>query len=444
MPNFSSNTVSVIDQSSAKVVATVSVGNGPIAVAIAPDGLRAYVVNTSDNSVSSINTATQAVVATINVPNGAGDIVVSPDSSRVYVGGVNGTYYISAIDTSTNKVVASNSLATDISIALAITPNGKTIYSGGGNQIGVIDTATLTLTSTISPVASVSDVRVSPDGTRAYVSSYQDVQVIDTATNAQLADISLGAYTHGLAVSPDGTKVYVAKSNGVVNVIDTASSSVTGKIYVGNPDGLFGVDLSSDGARGYVGDTVVNQVYAFSTSSNTVTQTIPVGQFPAFLRTAHTVAPPHTLTFYLHGNDVPLVAGNYAATQTAPASGPVLYLGLLSSLSWSTDPVMTGTSQTGAAFTLTIPCTVGLALGLNYTLQETDASGGSPTTLATVSEPIAACVGGSHGVTFPVSTLPTFNGQRLKLTISNLLALGFNLQLGSSTYLRVTQFSGTP
>ncbi len=243
-------------------------------------------------------------------------------------------------------------------------------------------------------------------------------------------------------MSPDGAKVYVGQQRGAVSVIDTATDTVTGTINTGGGT-MYGLDLSADGTVGYVSDASNNQVYAFSTSSNTVMNTIAVGTFPAHLRTVNTT-PPHTLTFYLHGNDVPMIDGDYAATQTAPASGTYLYLGLLGRLNWLTDPVMTGASQTGAAFTLTFPCTVGIALGLNYTLQETNASGGSPTTLATVSEPIAACVGGTHSVTFPVSTLPAFSNQRLQLTISNLLALGFNMQMGTNTYLQTTQFGGTP
>ena len=40
--NSHSNTVSVIDTASNTVVATVPVGNGPIAVAITPDGKHEY------------------------------------------------------------------------------------------------------------------------------------------------------------------------------------------------------------------------------------------------------------------------------------------------------------------------------------------------------------------------------------------------------------------
>jgi YVTN family beta-propeller protein len=64
--------VSVIDTASNTVVATVPVGIGSYAIAVTPDGTRAYLANSTDNilngkngTVSVIDTASNAVVATI-------------------------------------------------------------------------------------------------------------------------------------------------------------------------------------------------------------------------------------------------------------------------------------------------------------------------------------------------------------------------------------------
>jgi YVTN family beta-propeller protein len=73
--------VSVIDTASNKVVATIPVGLGPIGVAITPDCSHssecgdsphpplAYVTIYADNTVSVIDTASNTVVATIPVGN---------------------------------------------------------------------------------------------------------------------------------------------------------------------------------------------------------------------------------------------------------------------------------------------------------------------------------------------------------------------------------------
>jgi YVTN family beta-propeller protein len=49
------------------IIATVSVGSGPLGVALTPDGRRVYVVNRNDDSVSVADTETNSVIATIPV-----------------------------------------------------------------------------------------------------------------------------------------------------------------------------------------------------------------------------------------------------------------------------------------------------------------------------------------------------------------------------------------
>jgi YVTN family beta-propeller protein len=60
-------TVSVIATATNAVSATISVGNGPLGVAVKSDGSKVYVANQFDNTVSVIATASNTVVATIDV-----------------------------------------------------------------------------------------------------------------------------------------------------------------------------------------------------------------------------------------------------------------------------------------------------------------------------------------------------------------------------------------
>jgi YVTN family beta-propeller protein len=85
----------------------ITVGREARAIAITPDGTRAYVLNAQDRTVSVIDIATQQVVG-MPIPVGVGfprDIAISPDGSRAYVplGGGDG---ITVIDTASNQVVA--------------------------------------------------------------------------------------------------------------------------------------------------------------------------------------------------------------------------------------------------------------------------------------------------------------------------------------------------
>src|SRR5918993_1225982 len=61
--------------------------------------------------------------------------------------------------------------------------------------------------------------------TRAYVTNFSDntVSVIDTATNTVTTTVSVGAGPRGVAITPGGAFAYVANLSGTVSVIDTAT-----------------------------------------------------------------------------------------------------------------------------------------------------------------------------------------------------------------------------
>jgi len=115
--NVDDNTVSVINTANSKVVATISVGGFPDAVATTPDGTNAYVTNAFDNNVSVIDTATNKVVATIPVGSSPNCVAITPNGTHRYgdddrrhpplayvTNGADNT--VSVIDTASNTVVA--------------------------------------------------------------------------------------------------------------------------------------------------------------------------------------------------------------------------------------------------------------------------------------------------------------------------------------------------
>jgi YVTN family beta-propeller protein len=70
--------VTVVDTAGRRAVATLAVGAGPHAVAVAPDGVFAYVANTGTNTISVVDLATTAVVKTVQVEQGPSAIAVAP------------------------------------------------------------------------------------------------------------------------------------------------------------------------------------------------------------------------------------------------------------------------------------------------------------------------------------------------------------------------------
>src|ERR1700730_5117395 len=88
------------------------------------------------------------------------------------------------------------------------------ITNAGSNNVSVIDTATNTVTATITVGSVPVGVAISPDGTRVYVTNSQPASatgtasVIDTASNTAIATIPVGLGPNGIAVTPDGNRVY--------------------------------------------------------------------------------------------------------------------------------------------------------------------------------------------------------------------------------------------
>lgn len=104
----SENALAIIDLATEKVD-KVAVGNGPAQVYIEPDNKFAFVANQGteeqpSNTVSKIDMTNKKVVATIETGKGAHGIVVSPDNKYVYVTNMyDGT--VSIIDNGDDKVI---------------------------------------------------------------------------------------------------------------------------------------------------------------------------------------------------------------------------------------------------------------------------------------------------------------------------------------------------
>jgi YVTN family beta-propeller protein len=171
--NFMSNTLSVVDPTAARPIATVTVGQLPLGVAVNPSSTRVYVANSWDGTVSVIDTASNTVVATVPVGTNPTGVAVNATGTRVYVAN-QGT--VSVINTATNAVVATIS-----------TPGLRQIFG----------------------------IAINPAGSRVYLSdtAANVVGVIDATNNTFMGVLAVGLAPMGLAVDPSGTRVYVANQS---------------------------------------------------------------------------------------------------------------------------------------------------------------------------------------------------------------------------------------
>jgi YVTN family beta-propeller protein len=120
--NAGDDSVTPIDLATNTPGPAITVGNGPVGIAVTPDGLTAYVVNGSSNSVTPIDLATNTPGPAITVGNGLSGIAVTPDGSTAYVTNESdGT--VTPIDLATNTPQAEITVGSEPA-GIAITPAG--------------------------------------------------------------------------------------------------------------------------------------------------------------------------------------------------------------------------------------------------------------------------------------------------------------------------------
>jgi YVTN family beta-propeller protein len=95
--------VDVIDASTDKVIATVSVGSIPLEVAVNLDGNEVYVVNEVNNTVSVIDTATNKVNTTVHVGRGPVAVGIGPATKSSSTIESNGTSLLNPINRTGNQ-----------------------------------------------------------------------------------------------------------------------------------------------------------------------------------------------------------------------------------------------------------------------------------------------------------------------------------------------------
>ncbi len=279
------NNVAVINGATGTVTATIPVGKTPEGIAAPADGARVYTANEcagcTSNTVSVIDTGTDKVTATVPLGDtGADAIALTPDGTRAYVANP-GSGSVSVINTSTNKVEAT--VPVPDAVAIAISPSGTVAYvtEFSGNALATINIASNSVGPTILVGTHPSAVAVSPDGSTVYVANQgsDDVSVIDAKTDKVTATYTAGEFPQGIAVTPDGSTLYVANF-GADNVWAIHAASGKREAVVPTGSGPWGVAVDPNGAVAYVANEDSGDVTAIDTATNEVLSTISTGSGP--------------------------------------------------------------------------------------------------------------------------------------------------------------------
>lgn len=263
--------IEVFDPQTNTVLSTIHTFPNPGGLALTPDGTTLYTVGDTGRIVA-IDTGSLQVRATL--PIGSPVFAVDASGTSLYASTSTG---LTAFDTHTNAATATVPISGGVT-GIAVDPAGHQLYvTVQSGPVSVVDTATNTVTATITAVTDPSTVVFNGDGSRAYITDTADenITVLNTATSAVVATIPVGHPLDDIAVTPDGAKVYGTDTFGrtivVVNVASGAVSTIAATI---NPERL---TINAAGTKAYVVEQGMNSVSVVDTATDTITATIPAG-----------------------------------------------------------------------------------------------------------------------------------------------------------------------
>jgi YVTN family beta-propeller protein len=243
----------------------------------------AYSTSGGDNTIRVIDTATNSVVDSMS--SGGVEpraIAISPDGATVYVAN-HTSNNLSFINVATHAISAVVGVGSS-PIGVTLTADGRYAYvmNNTSSNITVVDTtsavAIATIPVDIAPAGGPTFLTINPRSQLAYLGSnlVSNVQVIDTGTNALVGHIAGGFEPAGSVFTHDGKFAYVAnyRSNNV-SVVDTATQSLVSSIPVAA--GPVRVAISPDDKFVYVCHFDAQQISVIQAATNTVVRTINTG-----------------------------------------------------------------------------------------------------------------------------------------------------------------------
>jgi YVTN family beta-propeller protein len=285
VPNLGSNTVSVIDPATFKVIQTVKVGQGPQHVVPSWDLRTLWVNNNVGNSLTPIDPATGSFGNPVPVddpynlyftPNGAAAITMAEARHQIVFR-----------DPHTMAVISTLSVDCAGVNHADFSPDGRYFiatceYSGDLVKVDVEQHKVLGQLR-LADHAMPQDIKISPDGKTWYVADMQTsgVWILDGDAFTVRGFLPTGAGAHGLYVSRDSKNLYISnRGEGSISLLDFATGKLVGKWQIpggGSPD-MGGV--SADGTVLWLSGRYNGVVYALSTTDGHLLAKIKVGTQP--------------------------------------------------------------------------------------------------------------------------------------------------------------------
>jgi YVTN family beta-propeller protein len=285
VPNSKSNSVSIIDPKTFKVIRSFPVGKEPQHVIPSWDLKKLWVAQDLQDQLTLIDPATGQKGETIHVDDPY-NVYFTPDGKYAIICAER-EKRLDFRDAQTMKVVRRVPVPCDGVNHIDYSIDGRYLlatceFSG---ELLKVDVANQKVMGTLKlkPAGMPQDVKLSPDGKIFYVANMEanGVHVVDGDGLKSISFIPTGKGAHGLYVSRDSKYLYVAnRGEGSVTLIDFRTREIAAKWKIpggGSPD-MGGV--SADGKQLWLSGRYDSVVYVMDTGDGHLIAKIPVGKGP--------------------------------------------------------------------------------------------------------------------------------------------------------------------
>jgi YVTN family beta-propeller protein len=302
--NPESNSVTLIDAETLRILSEIPVGVSPRTLAFTPDSKTVLVVNREDATLSKVNLDTYEVVETYSLESMSYGVVT--DGARAFVTEF-GVASVSVIDLSSGHISAR--IAVDsFPAGIAITRGHRQVlitHLFTGN-LTVVDVQTLSVVKQVSTGEDTNlsqSVAIGPDGRKAYLPQTRsnvknlnplfdttvfpvvNVVAIDTGSLLVRERVTLDTADRPVnmpfssVVSPDGKTLYLANAGSDdVSVIQLETNKASTHIEVGaNPRGIA---ITPDGSRVFVNNVLEGSLSVIDVGTDVLINTIAITEIP--------------------------------------------------------------------------------------------------------------------------------------------------------------------
>jgi YVTN family beta-propeller protein len=286
VPNNGSDTVSVLDPATFKVIDTVPVPHSPEHVVPSWDLRTLWVNSDQGNALTPIDAATGRFGAPVPV-NDPYNLYFTPDGKYAVVMS-EAAHEIVFRDPHTMAVAKTVPVSCDGVNHADFSTDGRYFiasceFSGELLKVDTVRQEVVGQQRLPMHHAMPQDVKISPDGRTWYVADMQSsgIWMLDGDAFGPPTFLATGDGAHGLYVSRDSRTLYISnRGEGSVSLLDFATNKLVGKWQIpggGSPD-MGGV--SADGDVLWLSGRYHGVIYAISTTDGHLLAKVPTGSQP--------------------------------------------------------------------------------------------------------------------------------------------------------------------